>query len=48
MILFVNVSLISCTEESLAEVTMEPEENYATGNEGEDPDPEEEPPNTGE
>lgn len=47
MILLFNVSLISCTEESLSEVIMEPEESYATGNEGEEPAPEEEPPNTG-
>lgn len=47
MILFLNISLISCTEEDLAEVTMEPEAHYATGDDGEEPDPEEEPPNTG-
>ena len=46
MILFANLSLLSCTEESLAEATGEPGEHYATDG-GDDPDPEEEPPSEG-
>ena len=47
MILFAHLSLLSCTEESLADATGEPAEHYATG-EGETSDPEDEPPSDGE
>ena len=48
MILFANLSLLSCTEESLAEATGEPAEHYATDGGGEETDPEEKPPSNGE
>lgn len=45
MILCANLSLLSCTEESLAETMGEPDEFYAT--DGSTSEPEEEPPANG-
>lgn len=47
MVLLVNLSLFSCTAESIADIMATPDEQFATGGEGEKTDPEEEPPTGG-
>lgn len=45
--LLANISLISCTSESIADVMGTPDEQFATDGESESTDPEEEPPTGG-
>lgn len=47
LLLISNLSIISCTEQSLAEATDEPQKHFATEGEEDPNDPEVEPPGDG-